>query len=117
MTPIARGLRREETDAEKALWARLRGRKAAGLKFRRQFPIVGRVADFACVEARLVLELDGAIHDLPDVQERDLRRSEAIEADGWLILRFTNRQVLGNPETVIKAICWEARCRGVEVRG
>jgi very-short-patch-repair endonuclease len=117
VTPIARRLRREETDAEKALWFRLRGRKAGGLKFRRQFPIVGRIADFACVEARLVVELEGAIHQVPEVQERDLERSQAIAADGWLILRFTNRRVLTDIETVIKAICWEARCRGVEVRG
>jgi very-short-patch-repair endonuclease len=112
MTPIARRLRREQTSAEKALWERLRDRKVRGLKFRRQFPIVGRVADFACLEARLAVELDGVIHESPEAQEADDERATAIEAGGWRIIRFTNRQVIDDIERVILAISWEARCRG-----
>ena len=56
---IARRLRRDMTDAERELWSRLRDRQMRGLKFRRQMPIEGFVADFACVEARLVIEVDG----------------------------------------------------------
>ncbi|MEJ7747496.1 MAG: DUF559 domain-containing protein, partial [Luteimonas sp.] len=55
----ARALRNASTDAERHLWQQLRGRRLAGLKFRRQFPIAGYIADFACVEARLVIEVDG----------------------------------------------------------
>ena len=58
--PIARRLRRDMTDAERKLWPRLRNRQLRGLKFRRQMPIGGFIADFACVEAGLVIEVDGS---------------------------------------------------------
>ena len=64
-TDLARRLRREQTPAEQKLWARLRNRRLAGRKFRRQMPLGKFVADFACYDARLVVELDGGQHGAP----------------------------------------------------
>lgn len=61
-TPRARELRQTSPDAERILWDRLRNRKLVGFKFRRQAPILNYFADFFCIEARLIVELDGGQH-------------------------------------------------------
>ncbi|MBI1263105.1 MAG: DUF559 domain-containing protein [Alphaproteobacteria bacterium] len=83
----ARRLRRNQTRFERRLWSLLRQRPE-GLKFRRQHPACGFIADFACVEARLIIELDGAQH--ADQQAADARRTAVLEADGWQVMRFWN---------------------------
>src|SRR4029453_9774707 len=83
---IARKLRRGQTDAERALWFRLRDRRLRGLKFRRQMPIDKFVVDFCCETARLIVELDGGQHSLRT--EQDSKRTAALEAPGYLVLRF-----------------------------
>ncbi len=88
----ARRLRREETYAEAELWAVLRG-SALGVMFRRQHPVGRFVADFACVERKLVVELDRAVHARPDVAEADAERTREIEACGWTVVRFGNDAV------------------------
>ncbi len=99
----ARHLRRRQTSAEVALWARLR-RQQLGVTFRRQHIVGPFVVDFCCQTARLIVELDGSIHDLDDVREQDAWRTEYLEARGFTVVRFVNEQVLSQPETVITAI-------------
>ncbi|SDB30536.1 endonuclease domain-containing protein [Bauldia litoralis] len=99
---FARRLRHEMTDAERRLWSKLRNRSLGGYKFRRQMPIEGFIVDFACVEAKLIVELDGGQHDL--AAEADRRRTEAIGTAGYLVLRFWNRDVLTRMDGVLEDI-------------
>src|SRR5687767_449956 len=92
--PIARTLRRHQTDAERKLWFRLRDRRFAGLKFRRQMPLDRYGVDFCCESARLIVELDGGQHATRP--EQDNERTKALEAMGYLVLRFWNNDVLSN---------------------
>lgn len=101
LTPIARTLRRASTDAEARLWYHLRNRRLFGFKFRQQAPIGRHVADFACQQARLVIELDGGQHA---DSAADAARTAAIEAAGYQILRFWNHDVLANTEGVLEEI-------------
>jgi very-short-patch-repair endonuclease len=87
----ARALRNSASDAEHVLWRHLRGRQLQGLKFRRQYPIAGYIADFACVEAELVTELDGGQH--ADQASYDAERTRKIECNGYRVLRFRNDDV------------------------
>ena len=103
LTPIARKLRRTSTDAEIRLWYYLRGGRLEGTKFIRQFPIGPYVADFACRDARLAIELDGSQHN----EVLDAPRTRVIEAFGYRIIRFWNNDVLANTEGVIEAILQE----------
>lgn len=100
LTPIARKLRVNGTDAEHRLWQYLRNRQVEGAKFRRQQPVAGRVADFLCEQARLIIELDGGQH-APD---RDALRTRTIEAAGYTIVRIWNHDVLQNTEGVVEEI-------------
>lgn len=95
-----RTLRRNATDAEARLWSRLRNRQLAGHKFRRQQPIGPYIADFACPEAMLVVELDGGQHR----PETDAARTASLEQQGYTVLRFWNNDALGNPEGVLETI-------------
>jgi very-short-patch-repair endonuclease len=100
MTNQVRALRRDTTDAERVLWRGLRY-KQLGWRFRRQHPIPPYVVDFACLEARLVVEADGGQHGLPGehtIRDENLRRR------GWRILRFWNNDILDNPSGVIETI-------------
>ncbi len=108
-TARARDLRARQTEAESLLWYVLRGRRLCGLKFRRQFPIEPFLVDFACVDRRLVVEIDGGYHDY--VYEEDQSRQQKIEAKGWQVIRFSNEEVLGDVEGVAMAI---ARHLGLE---
>jgi very-short-patch-repair endonuclease len=98
----ARELRNNATDAEKTLWSILRKRGVAGCKFRRQVPIDRFYVDFACVERKVVVELDGGQH--ADQAAYDANRTEILEACGWLLLRFWNHQVTENRDGVAAAI-------------
>jgi very-short-patch-repair endonuclease len=98
----ARALRNTATDAEQALWRYLRGRQLQGLKFRRQYPIAGYIADFACVEAKLVIELDGGQHT--DQAPYDAERTRKIECNGFRVLRFWNDDVLLRTAEVLDEI-------------
>ncbi len=100
----ARALRRQLTDAEQKLWSILRLRKLGGLKFRRQFPIGPYIADFVCLERRLVIEVDGGQHAVTAKQE-DAARTAWLQTQGFRVLRFWNNDVLGNPEGVRDAVC------------
>lgn len=100
LTPVARRLRRDQTEAEERLWHYLRGRRFEDEKFVRQFQIDHYVADLACRTARLAIELDGGQHD----PERDAARTAIIDKYGYRVVRFWNHDVLGNTEGVLEAI-------------
>ena len=100
----ARALRANATDAERRLWSQLRNRQLAGRKFHRQHPIGPFIADFACLEARLVVEVDGGQHFGAEALQADAGRTEALKDAGLEALRFDNRQVLTQTEAVLAAI-------------
>ncbi|HEY7553676.1 MAG TPA: DUF559 domain-containing protein [Candidatus Binatia bacterium] len=98
----ARRLRRDQTDAEQKLWARLRDRQLCDAKFRRQHPICQFVADFCCPQRKLIVELDGGQHAV-DVAA-DQKRSRFLEGEGYQVLRFWNHDVLANTDGVLERI-------------
>jgi very-short-patch-repair endonuclease len=102
--PAARDLRARPTPAEEILWAKLRGRRLAGLKFRRQHPVGQFVVDFCCPDRRLVIELDGAVHLLPNQRQRDAERETLLAAAGYTILRFPNTAVHDDLPTILATI-------------
>jgi very-short-patch-repair endonuclease len=101
----ARRLRSEATRAEAALWTRLRGRAFEGLKFRRQAPLGRYIVDFVCLEHRLVIELDGGIHDAPFRDpERDRLRDDWLRPEGYRVLRFRNDAAVTTPNLILDEI-------------
>jgi len=98
----AKRLRRDQTDAERALWFRLRDRRLNGMKFRRQATVDGYVVDFLCANANLIIEVDGGQH--AERQEDDAKRTTDLEARGYLVLRFWNNEVLQNIDGVVETI-------------
>ncbi|MEN3009753.1 MAG: endonuclease domain-containing protein [Candidatus Bipolaricaulaceae bacterium] len=111
LVPLARRLRREMTPAERLLWYHLRDRRLAGFKFRRQVPLGPYIVDFLCAEKRVVVEIDGGGHNLPDERAQDLERTRFLEAHGYRVLRFWNNEVLGNLEGVLSVILEACRSR------
>ncbi|MCL2525410.1 MAG: endonuclease domain-containing protein [Betaproteobacteria bacterium] len=88
----ARQLRNAATDAERHLWRFLRARQLGGVRFRRQVPIAGYIADFVCPELKLVIELDGGQH--LEQSAYDDRRTRALEQLGYRVVRYWNDDVL-----------------------
>ena len=105
----ARDMRSHPTDVERALWWRLRDRKLGGLKFRRQRPEGRYVADFVCLEARLIVELDGAQHIASRLA--DHHRSEDLQRIGFAVIRFSNDEVRMDIDTVCERILRVAAMR------
>jgi very-short-patch-repair endonuclease len=102
----ARELRRESTDAERALWRALRSRQVGGVKFRRQHPLGPYVVDFLCYEHKLVVEVDGGQHAL---SPSDGARTRWLEANGFRVIRFWNNDVLTRTEGVLTEIIRQLR--------
>jgi very-short-patch-repair endonuclease len=100
---LARKLRRTMTLPEVVLWQQLR-RRPGGFRFRRQFPIGRFVLDFACLERRLAVEIDGEVHSMGDQPQRDARRTANLSQRGFETVRIPAREVLGNLEEVIAFI-------------
>ena len=90
---LARQLRQRSTSAERKAWKLLRNRRMFGLKFRRQHPIKGFVGDFYCAKLRLVLELDGGIHNECHQAEYDQERTRILEAHDLTVIRIRNEDV------------------------
>jgi len=101
-TRLAQSLRKRVVPAERLLWKALRNRALAGFKFRRQHPIGPYLVDFACVECRLVIEVDGQSHLAPKTVDKE--RSRSIPDAGWLVIRFWNTEVYEDIEPVKEAI-------------
>ncbi|TCV80028.1 MULTISPECIES: endonuclease domain-containing protein [Methylomonas] len=102
MKQLARALRKNQTDAEKLLWYRLRNRQLAGCKFRRQQVIGPYIADFLCLEPKLIIELDGGQHATQ--QDQDEQRTRFLESLGYRVLRFWNHDVIRDIESVLETI-------------
>lgn len=100
LTPLARNLRVQSTEAEKALWKLLRSRQFAGCKFRRQHQVGPYIADFICISHRLIIEADGGQH----TETKDAARDEYLKSQGLRILRFWNHDILQNMEGVAHQI-------------
>lgn len=100
---LRRQLRKNSTEAEKKLWTYLRGSKL-GVRFYRQLSIGRYIPDFCCRSLRLIIEVDGDIHQDPDISENDKIRSDILEGVEYKILRFTNQEVLTNIFKVLSEI-------------
>jgi very-short-patch-repair endonuclease len=100
----ARSLRANLTDAEQRLWARLRRKQILGVQFYRQKPIGNYIADFYAPAARLVVEVDGSQHFEPTQAEHDRRRTAYLKELGLRVLRYTDRQVLLELDSVAEEI-------------
>ena len=90
---LVRTLRQRSTETEVVLWEQLRGKKIAGAKFRRQRPLGRYIADFCCDAARLVVEIDGSVHEHPDQQEYDAIRDDILSAWGYRLLRVSVTEI------------------------
>jgi very-short-patch-repair endonuclease len=101
----AKELRRDQTPAEARLWWHLRGKQLHGLKLRRQHPVGHFILDFYCASAKLAIELDGDSH--AEQEAYDQARTEWLAERGYRVIRFTDRQVERNLETVLAAIADE----------
>lgn len=97
ISPHAAGLRRDRTDAEHRFWQAVRNRQLDGFKFRFQHSIGPYIADFACLEAMLIVELDGGQHS----EAVDACRTTFLQAKGFRVLRFWNNDMLTNAEGVL----------------
>jgi very-short-patch-repair endonuclease len=100
----ARRLRADATSPEVRLWRHLRRSELLGSHFRRQVPIGHYVADFACMAARLVIELDGSQHGLEANKARDEQRTRWLEREGYRVIRFWNNDVSENIDGVLETI-------------
>ena len=99
----ARTNRKEMTQAEQILWESLR-ENINSYKFRRQHPIGDYIADFVCITAKIIIEVDGEYHNEPQQQQDDLWRTEFLEKNGFRVIRFSNDEVIYNLSAVINHI-------------
>ncbi len=107
----ARQLRKNATMTERLLWRYLRLAKNDGLKFRRQHPIGPYIADFACLPARLVVEVDGYSHSLGTQAAHDLRRDAFLRKEGYHVARYGNEEIFYNGAEIADDILVLARDR------
>ena len=103
LQPIAKELRHNQTEAEDALWQEVR-RKNTGYKIKRQVVVDGYIADFICIEKRLIVEVDGGIHLDFEQKKRDEERTKVLNTQGWDIIRFSNEEILDNAIIVASKI-------------
>jgi very-short-patch-repair endonuclease len=101
---IARDLRKRMTRAERVLWERVRDRRLAGYKFRRQTVLCGYIVDFYCAQASLVIEIDGEVHLDPDRAYADQMRASALRMHGYNVIRFQNPDVICHTDRVCDQI-------------
>ena len=99
----ARSLRKNQTDAERLLWQKLRSRQLLNVKFRRQFPIEPYIADFVCLELKLTIELDGSQHFNQIAYANE--RTDFLKQREFKVFRFWNNDVFKNTEGVMESIC------------
>jgi len=111
LKPKARTLRSNMTDAEQRLWTRVRRKQILDVQFYRQKPLGGYIVDFYAPKASLVIELDGGQHFEAEQQDYDPRRTEFLQQQGLMVLRFTNLDVLQNIDGVMEKIFVVVRVR------
>ena len=98
---LARKMRADMTETEKILWSELNSKKLDGLRFRKQHPLGRYIADFCCYSVKMVIEIDGGIHSTQ--KEYDINRDKHLSAQGYSVLRFTDRQIKENLSEVMTA--------------
>lgn len=104
LNPIAKNLRKNQTEAEKLLWSRLRAKQMEGRKFRRQEPLGSYIVDFICYEEKLIIELDGGQHMEPEYAAKDKARDRWLQAQGYRVIRFWNGDIFKNLPGVLETI-------------
>ncbi len=104
LKPIRKHLRNHLTPAEAALLSLLKNGQLDGRKFRRQHSINNFIVDFYCASEKIVIELDGDVHNHPDQLDKDINRDENLKAAGFTVLRFENNFVFNHREQVLNDI-------------
>ena len=99
---LARNLRKNQTDAEQILWYQLRNRRFLNFKFRRQDPVEPYIADFICLELKLIIEIDGSQHC--DQFDKDIERTLFLNQRGFKVVRFWNNELFDNLTGVLECI-------------
>ncbi len=99
---FARDLRNTTTDTERLLWRYFKNSQIEGVKFRRQQPVEAYIVDFVSFDKRIVIELDGGQH--AENEEYDKQRDACLYANGFVVLRFWNNEVIENIEGVLEAV-------------
>ena len=102
LTHLARNLRKNQTVAEQILWYQLRNRRFLNYKFRRQYSVEPYIADFICLELKLIIEIDGSQHY--DQFDKDTERTLFLNQRGFKIVRFWNNELFDNLEGVLERI-------------
>ena len=101
---FAKELRNKPTEAESFLWNFLSGNQLNGIRFKRQHPVLYFIADFYCHKAKLIIEIDGGYHQIPEQHLYDQNRDKELEELGLKTIRFTNEQVFFGTEKVLNTI-------------
>jgi cyclase len=101
---FAKELRNNQTEAEILLWNNLDLIHINGIRFKRQHPVLYFIADFYCHKAKLIIEIDGAYHQIPEQYLYDKNRDKELEELGLQVIRFTNSDVFNNIENVLETI-------------
>jgi very-short-patch-repair endonuclease len=105
---LARRFRQELTDAEARLWVRIKG-KPEGVHFRKQHPVGIYILDFYCAAARLAIEVEGQIHNVPEIAAQDEIRFRWLEAHGFEVMRLTGADVMGDPDEAAQGVVLRAQ--------
>jgi len=100
---FAKENKKHQTEAESFLWQQIRASRL-GVRFKRQHVIDRFIADFVCLEHKLIIEVDGGYHSMPEQVDADEARSEVLNHYGFRILRFKNEEIIGNIDVVLKSI-------------
>lgn len=101
---FAKANRKNPTPAEELLWHQVRNRSIDGYKFRRQHPVSGFIPDFVCLDAKLIIEVDGAYHNDEQLKNYDAARTQWLQEYNYALLRFTNEEVMSDIDAVVKKI-------------
>jgi len=107
ITQAAKELRQRQTEAEKLLWLKLKAKHLKGFKFRRQEPIGTYIVDFVSFEKKLIVEVDGSLHQETEIKINDIQRSAWLKEQGFKVLRFWNSDVTNNIGVVLEKITRE----------
>src|SRR6185436_6169939 len=103
------------TLAESILWKMLRGKQLAGYKFRRQHIVRTFIADFICIQKKLIIEVDGLIHQVPEIKLSDEARNMELNIAGFQVLRFSNEEIINDTDKVLKKIIVALQNRNIEL--
>jgi cyclase len=101
---LAKEHRENMTSAEILLWEELKSNKLRGERFKSQHPISTFIADFYCHKAKLIIEVDGKVHDKPENRKYDRQREQVLQEYGLKVLRFRNEEIIDNIEDVLQRI-------------